>query len=350
MQSVIVTGQFKSLNERYEVVDMRKEWYVSFLNYLGPKELKRLYSNLLKCGVSVKGFREQPPAIMLADLIAQNEKAFYKAIYRFYPPTFSDMDEAVASFAPDRAVMCLAFFQKEGMDETFLSQLLADRANALLQDGTNIADKKGKTVKKEDKFREKYMAERRERQRIEQEYEELRIKYVQLQEEETKWRSAAIQTEQERRDGEKEITMLKCENADLRSELLRLKSSEGKAEEKQREMEAELKRLEERIVQIKSRSVPTDTEKAAKDKDIVLLAEDDREIYGVAKVLTYDRISELKEVTENCRMIVYVQSDIPFSVKRKLERLKTAAHKLRAFKTKGEMIEYIENGGNNNDG
>lgn len=343
--------RLKALNEKYEVIDMTKELYVSFLNYLSPKELKRLYSNLLKCSISVKGFRGQPPpTIMLANHIVRNEKAFYESINRFYPPTFSNKDEAIAAFTPDHAVTCLAFFQKEGVDETLLSQLLVDRIHVSLQDESNIVDEKGKTIKKEDKFREKYMAERRERQRIEQEYEELRRKHEQLQAEEIKWKLATIQTEQSRQDVEKEISLLKHENVELQNELLQRKKSEDKAEEKQREMEVKIQELEEQIVQLKSRSVPANTEKIAEDKDILLLAEDNREVHNGVKVLTYDHISELKDIAAKYQMIIYVQSDIPFSVKRKLERLKSVALKLHAFKTKGEMIEYIENGGNSNGG
>ena len=107
--------------------NMTKDFYTNFLSYISPKELKKLYSNLCKQKLSVNGYTppKTPKAMLLAPLIAKNEKAFFNVLEKFYTPSFDNCDDATSAFAPDTAVTCLTYLVKSGMtNETSLMSLL----------------------------------------------------------------------------------------------------------------------------------------------------------------------------------------------------------------------------------
>ena len=76
--------------------NMTKDFYTNFLSYISPKELKKLYSNLCKQKLSVNGYTppKTPKAMLLAPLIAKNEKAFFNVLEKFYTPSFDNCDDA----------------------------------------------------------------------------------------------------------------------------------------------------------------------------------------------------------------------------------------------------------------
>lgn len=59
-------------------------------------------------------------------------------------------------------------------------------------------------------------------------------------------------------------------------------------------------------------------------------------------MLTYDNILKLLEIADRYNKILLVINDLPFSAKRKIQKIDAIQEKLVTFSTKQEMLEYAK--------
>ncbi|MCI9128133.1 MAG: hypothetical protein HFG28_13385 [Eubacterium sp.] len=291
---------------------MTKGFYISFLNYISPKELKRLYSYLSRQKLSVKGFppNKTPPTTMLAPQISKNEKVFFDVLEAFYIPSFDNCDAAAHSFAPDTAVTCLAYFVKSGMtNEPFLLSLLEKKDAA--QEETQLSPETGRSKKKSGEFREKYLSTRRELLQLRKDYEKIQ-----------------------------------AENTGLKSELLEQRDKLGLAEETLRHFEEEsattIHQLKSRVRELENIIIEHQPINTVQTVSILVIMDTDRTDDLGIDILTYDNISKLFELADQYDEILLVINDLPFSVIRKIHKIDTIQEKLIKFSTKQEMLEYAK--------
>lgn len=292
--------------------DMTKDFYTSFLNYISPKELKKLYSNLCKQKLSVNGFTppKTPKATILAPQIAKNEKIFFDVLEKFYAPNFDNCDDATNSFTPDTAVTCLTYFMKSGMtDEAFLVSLLGK--GTALQEKVQLPQETGKSKKKAEEFREKYLSTRRELLQLKNNY-----------------------------------TKLQTENASLKTELSRKSSELDSVRETFRHFEEKslsaIDQLKRRVQELEESISEYQTAHTVQAVSILLIMDTDESDGLGVDTLTYDNISKLFEVIDKYDEILLVINDIPFTLKRKIHKVATLQEKLVTFSTKQEMLEYAK--------
>ena len=291
---------------------MTKDFYTEFLNYISPKELKKLYSHLCKKKLSVKGFTppKTPKAQMLAPLITKNEKIFFDVLKESYIPSFNNDDDVANTFSPDMAVTCLAYFVKsEVIDESFLMSLLERKE--ITQEEVPLLPETGKAKKKAEEFREKYLSARRELLQLRQDYK-----------------------------------TLQAENTKLRLELSAETDNLNLARESLRQFEEE---SESTIEQLKCRisdleSTITEYQPASTDRvSAILIIMDTDEAYELGMdVLKYDDILKLLEIADRYDEILLVINDLPFSAKRKIYKIDAIQDKLVTFSTKQKMLEYAK--------
>lgn len=292
--------------------NMTKDFYTKFLNYISPKELKKLYSYLCKKKLSVKGFTppKTPKAQMLAPLITKNEKIFFDVLKESYIPSFNNDDDVANTFSPDMAVTCLAYFVKsEVIDESFLMSLLERKE--ITQEEVPLLAETGKVKKKAEEFREKYLSARRELLQLRQDYK-----------------------------------TLQAENTKLRLELSAETDNLNLARESLRQFEEE---SESTIEQLKCRiseleSTITEYQPASTDRvPAILIIIDTDEAYELGMdVLKYDDILKLLEIADRYDEILLVINNLPFSAKRKIYKIDAIQDKLVTFSTKQKMLEYAK--------
>ena len=293
---------------------MTKDFYTSFLNYISQKELKRLYSNLSKSRqkLSVNGFppNKTPPIASLAHEITRREKAFFDVLEESYSPVFDSCDDAIKVFSPDMAVTCLVYLIKNGMtDETLLSSLL--EKGTAVQEKVQLPQETGKSKKKAEEFREKYLSTRRELLQLKNNY-----------------------------------TNLQTENASLKTELSRKSSELDSVRETFRHFEEKslsaIDQLKGRVQELEESISEYQTAHTVQAASILLIVDmDESDGLGV-DTLTYDNISKLFEIIDKYDEILLVINDIPFTIKRKIHKVATLQEKLVTFSTKQEMLEYAK--------
>ena len=284
--------------------NMTKDFYTNFLSYISPKELKKLYSNLCKQKLSVNGYTppKTPKAMLLAPLIAKNEKAFFNVLEKFYTPSFDNCDDATSAFAPDTAVTCLTYLVNSGMtNETSLMSLLEKKDD--IREEIQASPETGKAKKKAEEFREKYLSTRRELLQLRDDYKKLQ-----------------------------------AENTELKSEL----STETNRRQFEEESEFTITQLKSRVSELENAIVayqPADTIQAA--PILIVMDTDETDELGV-DMLTYDNILKLLEIADRYNKILLVINDLPFSAKRKIQKIDAIQEKLVTFSTKQEMLEYAK--------
>lgn len=291
---------------------MTKEFYTSFLNYIGPKELRKLYLNLREQKLPFKGFssgKKTPPIEMLAPQIAKSEKIFFNVLEEQYVPAFDNCDDATNSFTPDTAVTCLTYFVKSGMaDESFLTSLMTKGAK---QEPTQFSTKAGKAERKTEEFREKYLSTRRELLQVKENY-----------------------------------AKLQSENTSLKSELAATSSELNIAKEKlqrfEKESSATVDQLKKHIQELEESISKYQLTNSIQSAPILLMMDADESIELDVDTLTYDNISKLFEVIDKYDEILLVINDVPFAIKRKIQKIDALQDKLVTFSTKQEMIEYAK--------
>lgn len=292
--------------------NMTKDFYTNFLSYISPKELKKLYSNLCKQKLSVNGYTppKTPKAMLLAPLIAKNEKAFFNVLEKFYTPSFDNCDDATSAFAPDTAVTCLTYLVNSGMtNETSLMSLLEKKDD--IREEIQASSETGKAKKKAEEFREKYLSTRRELLQLRDDYKKLQA----------------------------ENTELKSE---LSTETNRLHLAKEALRQFEEESESTITQLKSRVSELENAIVayqPADTIQAA--PILIVMDTDETDELGV-DMLTYDNILKLLEIADRYDKILLVINDLPFSAKRKIQKIDAIQEKLVTFSTKQEMLEYAK--------
>lgn len=297
--------------------DMTKSFYTSFLNYISPRELKKLYANLSRQKISVNGFppNKKLPSAQLASQIAKNKKAFFEVLEEFYTTTFDSYDHAAQSFSPDTAVICLAYFVKNGMmDEAFFMSLLETDAPA--PEEIKLPQEDGKSKKKAEGFREKYLSIRRE--------------LIQLKND-----CAKLQTDN---------AALHLALAEKENELQSIKSAFQQFQDESavtvNSLKMRVRELENSIIEYQS------TNTVQMVSILALIGTDESDKLGI-DILTYDNISKLFEIADKYDEILSIKNDLPFSVMRKIHKTDTIRRKLISFSTKQEMLEYAKQRRNN---
>lgn len=291
---------------------MTKDFYTCFLSYVSPKELKKLYSNLCKQKISVRGFtpNKAPPAIILAPQIAKNERAFFDVLEKTYTPNFESNDDATNSFSPDMAVICLTYFVRSGLtDEAFLMSLLSKEE--AVQEEFQLPPETGRGKKKAEEFRKKYLSTRRELQ-------QLKDDYIKLQAE-----TASLKVELREKSNELDS---------VRGEFLHFEKESSLTVDQLKKYICE---LEERVIEYQSAS-PIQT------ASILLIMDTDKADGLGIDILTYDNISKLFEISGKYDEILMVINDLPFAINRKIRKINAIQEKLVTFSTKQEMLEYAK--------
>jgi len=246
----------------------------------------------------------------LASQIAKREKAFFDILEKSYTPNFNNCDDAINSFTPDVAVICLTYLVKNGLpDEAFLMPLLEKKA--VVQETIQLSPETGKAKKKAEGFREKYLSTRRELLQLRDDYAKLQA----------------------------ENTSLKSELCEKGNELNLAKETHRRFEEQSSSAVDQLKR---RIQELEESIIEHQPENTIQTVSILLII-DTAETDGLGiDTLTYDNISKLFEVADKYDEILLVMNDLPFSVMRKIHKIDTIQEKLIKFSTKQEMIEYAK--------
>lgn len=292
--------------------DVTKNFYTSFLNYISQKEIKKLYSNLSKHKLFVKGFppNKLPPTTILAPQIAKSEKAFFDILKECYTPTFNNRDDATKSFTPDIAVTCLTYFVKIGMpDESFLMSLLEKKE--AIQEKIQLSPETGKAKKKTEEFRVKYLSAHRELQQLKKDYKKLQV----------------------------ENTTLKSELSKATNTLNLVKETFRQNEEK---TESIINQLKSRISELEDTIIKYQPTNTAQEVSTLIIMDIDRTDNLGIDILTYDNISKLFELADKYDEILLVINDLPFSIRRKIHKIETVQGKVIKFSTKQEMLEYVK--------
>lgn len=177
----------------------------------------------------------------------------------------------------------------------------------------NIVIADGKSKKKSDEFRKKYLTAYKE---LEQAKEQLRDlneenQSLRIELESQKQRVTLLEKDVERSDKEhKEIVSSMQEKID--------------------KLETECSRLS-RITYMQSRK-------------ILVISNSLQQSFAGVMVLPYDRITELNHMVGDYSEILYVPNDMPFPSRRYIQKLDYIQEKLHVFCTHAELIDYLENG------
>lgn len=246
---------------------------------------------------------------MLATEITKSEKTFFKVLEEFYLPAFDNSDAATQSFSPDTAVICLAYFVKNGMmDEAFLMSLL--EVDDTVQNEIKALSGDGKSKKKAEEFREKYLSTRREFLQLQEKYSELQADNLALQ-------SALIAKQDE------------------------LKSTKDAFQHFQEESLTRINKFQKRIQELENCIAEYQAVDINQTPTILLIMDTDKFSETGTDILTYDNILRLSGIADRYHEILLVVNDLPFSVRRKIYKIDKIREKLITFSTKQEMIEYV---------
>ena len=130
---------------------MTQNFYCNFLEYLSPKEKSVLLGHIQKHKV-----RKDVPSRLLALHFSKNEKVLFDILKECYSTTYVDEEDAINNFSPDSAVTCFAYLiQVNKANETKLMSLMESNQIEIPTKNIVIAD--GKSKKKSDEFRKKYL-------------------------------------------------------------------------------------------------------------------------------------------------------------------------------------------------
>lgn len=293
---------------------MTQNFYCNFLEYLSPKEKSVLLGHIQKHKVRIDGFRtiKDVPSRLLALHFSKNEKVLFDILKECYSTTYVDEEDAINNFSPDSAVTCFAYLiQVNKANETKLMSLMESNQIEIPTKNIVIAD--GKSKKKSDEFRKKYLTAYKE---LEQAKEQLRDlneenQSLRIELESQKQRVTLLEKDVERSDKEhKEIV--------------------SSMQEKTDKLETECSRLS-RITYMQSRK-------------ILVISNSLQQSFAGVMVLPYDRITELNHMVGDYSEILYVPNDMPFPSRRYIQKLDYIQEKLHVFCTHAELIDYLENG------
>ena len=194
-------------------------------------------------------------------------------------------------------------------NETSLMSLLEKKDD--IREEIQASPETGKAKKKAEEFREKYLSTRRELLQLRDDYKKLQA----------------------------ENTELKSE---LSTETNRLHLATEALRQFEEESEFTITQLKSRVSELENAIVayqPADTIQAA--PILIVMDTDETDELGV-DMLTYDNILKLLEIADRYNKILLVINDLPFSAKRKIQKIDAIQEKLVTFSTKQEMLEYAK--------
>lgn len=283
------------------------------MEYISSKEKSVLLGHIQKHKVRIDGFRtiKDVPSILLALHFSKNEKVLFEILRECYSTTYADEEDAINDFSPDSAVTCFAYLIRVNKaDETKLMSLMESNPIEIPTKNIVIAD--GKSKKKSDEFRKKYLTAYKELEQAKEQLRDLKEENQSLHTEleSQKQKVTLLEKDVERRDKEhKEIVSFMQEKID--------------------KLETECSRLS-RITYIQSRK-------------ILVISNSIQQSFAGVTVLSYDRITELNHIFSDYSEILYVPNDMPFSSRRSIQKLDQIQEKLHQFYTQTELVDYLEN-------
>lgn len=283
------------------------------MEYISSKEKSVLLGHIQKHKVRIDGFRtiKDVPSILLALHFSKNEKVLFEILRECYSTTYADEEDAINDFSPDSAVTCFAYLIRVNKaDETKLMSLMESNPIEIPKKNIVIAD--GKSKKKSDEFRKKYLTAYKELEQAKEQLRDLKEENQSLHTEleSQKQKVTLLEKDVERRDKEhKEIVSFMQEKID--------------------KLETECSRLS-RITYIQSRK-------------ILVISNSIQQSFAGVTVLSYDRITELNHIFSDYSEILYVPNDMPFSSRRSIQKLDQIQEKLHQFYTQTELVDYLEN-------
>lgn len=292
---------------------MTQNFYYNFLEYLSPKEKSVLLGHIQKHKIRIDGFRtiKDVPSKLLSLYFYKNEKVLFEVLRECYSTTYADEEDAINDFSPDSAVTCFAYLiQVNKADETKLMSLM--ESNQIEIPSKNIVVAEGKSKKKSDEFRKKYLIAYKELEQVKEQLRDLNEEnqslYIEL--ESQKQKVTLLEKDVERSDKEhQEIVSSMQEKIDL--------------------LEKECRRLS-RITYMQSRK-------------ILVISNSVQQSFSGVMVLSYDRITELNHIAGDYSEILYVPNNMPFPSRRYIQKLDYIQEKLHLFCTHAELIDYLEN-------
>lgn len=292
---------------------MTEKFYCDFLEYLSAKEKQKLFGYFQKRKVRVDGFRmsKDVPLKLLASHISRNEKMVFQILKDCYSPSYTDRNEAIQDFSPNTAVTCLTYFiQEKDIDEQFLASLLNEEKSSSSEPKPTIANNKAQ--KKSEEFRQKYLATYKELDQIKKAWDNLQSQNQKLQEllNDKECKLHAV---------EEELSNFRIQHDQLVTTL------------KQRISELEETVIEQtRISELQCRKI------------LVLSRYNEQGVPGVT-ILQYHHISQLEIIAGDYSEILFVTNDVPFPVKRHIQKIEEIQDKIHTFSTHTELMEYIGN-------
>lgn len=293
---------------------MTQKFYCDFLEYISSKEKSILLGHIQKHKIRIDGFRtiKDVPSRLLALHFSKNEKVLFEVLRECYSTTYADEEDAIKDFSPGSAVACFAYLiQVNKADETKLMSLMESNPIEITTKSMAIAD--GKSKKKADEFRKKYLTAYKELERAKEQLRDLNEENqsLRIELESQKQKVTLLEKDVERSDKEhKEIVSSMQEEID--------------------KLETECSRLS-RITYIQSRK-------------ILVISNSIQKSFAGVTVLSYDRIAELHHIFRDYSEILYVPNDMPFSSRRSIQKLDQIQEKLHQFYTHTELIDYLESG------
>ena len=302
---------------------MTEKFYRAFWDYMSPKAKRDLCSILQKRKVQINGFGmvKDAPAKMMAPVIAKNENRFLKILQESYSPTYANQEEAVGSIAPDTVVDVLTYFSNEqNLDEDLLMSLLTKAEETTTPHPVLPASNKAQ--KKADGFRQKYLAANRELEQMETSMEELKSEIEDLKDD-------LISKDQAIESKDQMI-------AQLRQEL-----EENKVLHQQ-----EIADLAGRIEELERVLWSLDDNDECSPEKFLVLSKSECHIPG-AVTLQFEEISKIPDMIDDYQELLFVANDLPFHIKRTVNKLAGIQSKTHAFMTGIELREYIEKGRQN---
>lgn len=296
---------------------MTEKFYRALLDYISPKEKKNLCSILQKRKMQINGFGmlKDVPAKILAPVIARNENKFLKILQESYSPTYVDQGEAVKAFSPNTAVDVLTYFWNEqNVDEELLMSLLT-KAEEPTTSSPVPPPASNKAQKKADEFRQKYLAANRDLEQTKNLVEELRSENEGLKNELASKDQAIVQ--------------------------LQLELEQNRILHKQ-----EITHLDGRIEELEKALGALDDSDDCQPEVFLILSKSECRIPG-AVTLQFEEISKLPDMIDNYQELLFVANDLPFHIKRSVNKIAGIQRKTHAFLTSIELREYIEKGRKN---
>ena len=127
--------------------------------------------------------------------------------------------------------------------------------------------------------------------------------------------------------------------SELSTETNRLHLAKEALRQFEEESESTITQLKSRVSELENAIVayqPADTIQAA--PILIVMDTDETDELGV-DMLTYDNILKLLEIADRILLVI---NDLPFSAKRKIQKIDAIQEKLVTFSTKQEMLEYAK--------